>query len=132
MDFELKKKNNPWLMNILFSWSCINIGGCYKWLGVPCYAFKCNICTLCCKHVSMNNIFLINWWSCNAMHSFLSSLLAWWLRHEWCVETSPCFSPVGRKYNLNWTNAFIAWLHDIDTNTCISWKVMFPFEFIVW
>nr|POE95438.1 zinc finger ccch domain-containing protein 66 [Quercus suber] len=30
--------------------SCINMGGCYKWLGVLCYAFKCKIYTLCRKH----------------------------------------------------------------------------------
>ncbi|KAF3961526.1 hypothetical protein CMV_013862 [Castanea mollissima] len=29
---------------------CINMGGCYKWLGVPCNAFKCKIYTLCRKH----------------------------------------------------------------------------------
>ncbi|KAF3949688.1 hypothetical protein CMV_024470 [Castanea mollissima] len=30
---------------------CINMGGCYKWLGVPCNAFKCKIYTLCRKHL---------------------------------------------------------------------------------
>ena len=35
-------------------------GRCYKWLGVPCHAFECQICTLCYKHVSMNYNLLLN------------------------------------------------------------------------
>lgn len=133
MDSVLKKnipRNITSPVNILSFMKLQNMGECYKRLEVPCYAFKCKICTFCYEPVSMNLIFLVKWWSWNAFISFFLVGLITEIQ-VMCIWDLSILFPRGEKVPVQLSHKIHS-LHDMDIDTCISWKVfMFPLEFIV-